>query len=167
MKILVVSDSHGKGNLLNHIVEQVKPDHMIHCGDFCTDLDELPKISMTLVRGNCDWEDVPEEQVWEKDGIRFFVTHGHNYRVNSSPLALRYRGEEAGADIVCFGHTHYPFCEQDGPVILINPGSIAQPRGFAFPTYAVVQMEGKDKIRVRYYQVDGTAVPERGGLFSL
>jgi putative phosphoesterase len=161
MKVLIISDSHGKTNLLSQVVKRVKADHVIHCGDFCTDEKELPSCSLTVVRGNCDWEPVPEEQVWEKEGLRFFVTHGHRYRVKTTLLPIRYRAEELGAQIACFGHSHFPFCEKAENVLLINPGSIIYPRGFLYPTYAVLEAKG-NQLKVTYYKTDGTPIKERG-----
>jgi putative phosphoesterase len=165
MKVLVVSDSHGNGKLLKQIVDQVKADHVIHCGDFCTNRAELPKISMTVVRGNCDWEKVAEEKIWEKGKWRILVTHGHKHRVKTTPLLMKYRAEEVGAQIACFGHSHFPFCEQVGGVLLINPGSISQPRGFAYPTYACLTLK-QDQVMVTYHKTDGQKIKERGGVFS-
>jgi putative phosphoesterase len=31
-------------------------------------------------------------------------------------------------DLVCFGHTHVPFVERSGEVLVVNPGSPSQPR---------------------------------------
>jgi putative phosphoesterase len=113
------------------------------------------------VKGNCDWEDVPEEIIWEGGGLKFLVTHGHRYRVKFSPLPLRFRAEEAGADIVCFGHSHFPFCEKVGSVLMINPGSISSPRGYLHPTYAVLHLSDTS-LKVTYYKTDGTIVDDLG-----
>ncbi|MFC7440792.1 metallophosphoesterase family protein [Laceyella putida] len=161
MRVLILSDSHGNAKLLNEIVRRVKADQVIHCGDFCTDQADLPKVPMTVVRGNCDWERVPQEQVWERGGLRIFVTHGHKYQVKSTPLPMRYRTEEVGARIGCFGHSHFPFCEEVGGVLLINPGSISYPRGFPHATYAILE-KTREKLKVTYYKTDGTAITERG-----
>ncbi|MDR6226466.1 metallophosphoesterase family protein [Desmospora profundinema] len=166
MRILIVSDSHGEEKLLHRIVEREGADHVIHCGDFCTDRDRLPRTSLTVVRGNCDWEPVPEEEYWDGGKWRFLVVHGHLHQVKTSLLPVRYRAEELGARIACFGHSHYPLCEQLGDVLLINPGSITQPRGFAHPTFAVLETESESRVRVSYFTPDGAAVPERGGIFD-
>ena len=161
MKVLIISDSHGRAKRLNEIVDRVKADHVIHCGDFCTGRSELPSVPLTVVRGNCDWEEVSEEEIFEADSLCFFVAHGHLYRVKESLLPIKYRAQEAGAQIACFGHSHFPVCEKEDGVLLINPGSITQPRGFTVPTYAV--LETKDgKIKVVFYQIDGTPITERG-----
>lgn len=167
MKVLITSDSHGKKDLLNQIIERENPDHTIHCGDFCTDITDLPDVPLTVVRGNCDWERVPEEDTWDIDGLRFYVTHGHLFRIQQSALPLKYRAEEKDAQIVCFGHSHFPVCDQVENRLYINPGSIKQARGFAYPTYAVVTIEEKQPIKVTYHQVDGTMITERGGVFHL
>ncbi|MFC4078430.1 metallophosphoesterase family protein [Salinithrix halophila] len=165
MRILIISDSHGEARLLREIVDRVNADHVIHCGDFTTDRNELPNVPMTVVRGNCDWEEVPEEDLWQVGQARFFVTHGHRYQVKSTLLPMRYRAEEAGAQIACFGHSHFPVCEQDGPILLINPGSISSPRGYPVPTYAVLETGEENRAEVAFYTTQGTPVHDRGGTF--
>lgn len=165
MKILVISDSHGKAERLQQVVDNVAADHVIHCGDFCTSRGQLPQGSLTVVQGNCDYEQAPKEEIWEAKGFRFFITHGHRYDVKSSPLSIRYRGEEVGANIVCFGHSHVPYCELSNGILLINPGSIALPRLFTVPTYACLTLDQK-QVQVVYYQLDGQPVESFGGTYS-
>ncbi|QKY69603.1 hypothetical protein Len3610_08330 [Lentibacillus sp. CBA3610] len=52
--------------------------------------------------------------------MNLFIAHGHLHQVKSNPLAIRYRGEEQHAQVVCFGHTHT--AER-------VPGSVLLPRG--------------------------------------
>jgi putative phosphoesterase len=167
LKVLVVSDSHGKANLLKQIVEREKADHVIHCGDFCTEKHELPKVNMTVVRGNCDWEKVAMEERWNGAGLRLYITHGHRYNVKATPMPLRYRGEEVGADIICFGHTHIPVAELVEGRLYLNPGSISLPIVAPVPTYAVLSIEAKRKVTVTFHQVDGRVVENMGGTFTL
>lgn len=167
MRVLIVSDSHGQADLLARIVEEVQPDHMIHCGDFCTPLDQLPEISRSVVRGNCDWEEAADEQVWEGAGLRFFITHGHRHRVKRDLSLIRARAEASGARIACFGHSHVPVCEQRENILLINPGSIAYPRGVTHPSYAVLEAEEPGRVRVSYHLPGGDPLHRWGGDFSL
>jgi uncharacterized protein len=164
VNVLLISDSHGNAARLTQIVERTACDHVIHCGDFCTEVSELPAVSRTVVQGNCDYEVMPEEETWEAVGFRFFVTHGHRYRVKASPLTIRYRGEELGVQVVCFGHSHMPYCEQSAGILLLNPGSIVQPRGFTVPTYVQLTLHPR-QIDVRFYQVNGELVPQLGGRY--
>lgn len=165
MRILVVSDSHGLADRLNKIVDQVAADHVIHCGDFCTEKSLLPKKSITVVQGNCDFEELAQEQIWETDHFRFYVTHGHRFGVKSSVLSLHERGQEVGAQIVCFGHSHIPFCEQLQGILMVNPGSIASPRGGMPPTYACIELTNQ-QASVSYYQVGGQPFKQMGGIYS-
>ncbi|MBO2533850.1 hypothetical protein SAMN04488025_10837 [Planifilum fulgidum] len=167
MRVLIVSDSHGRADLLDRIVEDVQPDHMIHCGDFCTPLDRLPEVSRSVVRGNCDWEEAADEQVWEGAGIRFWVVHGHRHQVKRDLSAIFARAEEVEAQVACFGHSHVPVCEQKGSVLLVNPGSIAHPRGSFPPSYALLEAEAPRRVRVSFFSPDGRPLSEWGGRFSL
>jgi putative phosphoesterase len=168
VRVLVTSDSHGNGKLLNQIVQREQADNVIHCGDFCTEQKSLPAVPLTVVRGNCDFEEVPNEAQITLAGFRFFVTHGHRYQVKSSLLPLSLLAQEHGADIVCFGHSHFPLCEQEEKKLFLNPGSIVQPRGYAVPTYIVLNLDEKSRaVDVSYFQPDGRRVTQLGGSFVL
>jgi putative phosphoesterase len=167
VKVLVTSDSHGKAALLAQIVEREQADYVIHCGDFCTDKAQLPSVAMSVVRGNCDYEEVANEEEVTLAGYHFFVTHGHRHQVKASLLPLSLLAQERGADIVCFGHSHFPLCEQEGQTLFINPGSIISPRGYTVPTYAIVDLAEDRRMQVSYFQPNGNTVPDLGGSFVL
>lgn len=168
MRVLVISDNHGEEQVLTQVCREEEIDHIIHCGDFCTSVEVLPERQrLTVVRGNCDFADVPDETLWEGDGYRFFVTHGHRYQVKASLMKLAYRAAEVAANIVCFGHSHEPFCQLHEGRLFINPGSIVQPRGYTLPTYAVLQTATNDRVHISYYTPDGDVIPELGGNYTL
>ncbi len=167
MRVLIVSDSHGKANLLKQIVEREKADYVIHCGDFCTEKHELPKVPLSVVKGNCDWEMVPEEEHWEAEGLRFYATHGHRYNVKATKMPLRYRAEEVNADIVCYGHTHIPIAEMEDGRLFLNPGSISLPIVAPYPTYVILTIMDDRTVQVSYRQVDGRPAEKLGGTFVL
>ena len=82
MRILVLSDSHGRMENMIRCAEQVEPDHILHLGDCVRDAEKLqkqfPATPMTTVPGNCDWGDVDEpEKLIELGGKRIFLLHGH------------------------------------------------------------------------------------------
>ena len=58
MKILVLSDSHAGLSFMRACIQAVKPDAMIHLGDYFEDgkamAEEFPHIPMHQVPGNCD-----------------------------------------------------------------------------------------------------------------
>lgn len=167
LKVLIVSDSHGKATLLKQIVKREAAHHVIHCGDFCTERKMLPSVPISVVKGNCDFVETPEEQELTLRGFHFYVTHGHKQQVKTNLLPLSYRARERGADIICFGHSHYPFCEQDGKRLYINPGSIARPRGFTVPTYVMMDLLPNRQVVVNYFQTDGKLVAKLGGTYQV
>jgi putative phosphoesterase len=167
VKVLVTSDSHGKAALLSQIVDREQADYVIHCGDFCTEKEQLPSVSMSVVRGNCDFEEVPNEEEVTLAGYHFFVTHGHRHQVKSSLFPLSLLAQERGADIVCFGHSHFPLCEQEGQTLFINPGSIISPRGYTVPTYTIAYLAEDRHVQVSYFQTNGNKVSNLGGSFVL
>ncbi|MBD1371819.1 metallophosphoesterase [Hazenella sp. IB182357] len=166
MRILVLSDSHGQRDQVLKIMENVGADHVIHCGDVCTDGEEFEDTPITVVKGNCDWSPFPEETIWEAEPLRILVTHGHDYQVKRTPIPLSYRCEEVGAQIACFGHSHFPFCEKIGDVLLINPGSISKPRGFSHSTYVVLNVNG-NQAQVDYFGLDHRPFPDLNRSVSL
>lgn len=44
----------------------------------------------------------------------------------------------------CLGHTHYPMVKEIGNKLIINPGSIGQPRTGGWPTYAIVDLPKRE-----------------------
>ncbi|WP_202081052.1 metallophosphoesterase family protein [Caldalkalibacillus salinus] len=171
MKALITSDTHGLKKDLKTLAEKVKVDKGFHCGDFCVDENMFPLNKMVLVKGNNDIRaGVPNDQVVNWAGLTFFVTHGHLYQVEFSLLNLKYKAQEAGADVVLFGHTHTPYCEREDGVIYMNPGSLRHPRGFSVPTFAILDVaegEGAKTLSFTYYDHKGKKVPGLAKTFTL
>jgi uncharacterized protein len=151
-KILIVSDSHGSTELLDELKQRhaAEAEVMLHCGDSELSLDDESISGFTVVKGNCDfYGDFPEEAELNVDGYKILVLHGHMHSVKSSLLSLAYRAEEAGANIVCFGHSHLLGAEMIGSTLYINPGSIRLPRGRRERTYVILDLqEGKSTLHV-------------------
>ncbi|MRN07473.1 metallophosphoesterase [Lactobacillus sp. 0.1XD8-4] len=132
MKILVVSDNHREAKILTDIIQQVgdKVDLMIHCGDSELMPDEKPMDSFKAVKGNNDYRlPYPPELTVNQGQEHIYVTHGHMQRVNFSLTPLMLTGEEKGASIICYGHTHQLGVAYDHKMLIVNPGSISFPRG--------------------------------------
>ena len=161
---LDISDNHGDRAILERIVAKWADhvDVMIHCGD-----SEIPATDPLMknflrVAGNNDWHFgyVADQEV-VVNGCHFLVTHGHHDRVNFTLTPLMLKGAAAGADVVCFGHTHQLFAGVDRGILLVNPGSISLPRGqFATigGTFAVVQVTPK-QFTVDFYDRDCRVQP--------
>ncbi|MBE5941217.1 MAG: metallophosphoesterase [Lachnospiraceae bacterium] len=133
MRILVISDSHGKNDDVKRVIEQVgEIDMFIHLGDVEKNVDyvrELAGCETHMVLGNNDFFlDLPHQDSFEIAGKKVFITHGHRFYVAYGVDKLREYALENGYDIVMFGHTHRPYLEIGEKVTILNPGSISYPR---------------------------------------
>lgn len=117
---------------MRRCVDAVKPDAMIHLGDYFDDAveigEEYSHIPMHQVPGNCDRYRMvayhPEVLCYSICGVKMYMTHGHNHRVKSGLYMLLADARAAGVQAVLYGHTHCADChrEEDG-LWVINPGS--------------------------------------------
>ncbi|KLI02326.1 metallophosphoesterase family protein [Sporolactobacillus inulinus] len=171
MKGLIVSDTHGWTREVQAVKDQYKGtvDFMIHCGDSELKPDQKEMEGFIAVEGNCDLPGAyPNEAVKVIGGTTFLVAHGHLLGVRQSPARLCYRAQEAGAQIACFGHTHFAGTFQQQGMIVINPGSLRLPRNYREGTYVLLDLDPeKNHVQVSYFTLDGTLVDEFTKTFSL
>lgn len=158
MKILIVSDTHGRDGCLEQVVEREAPfDMLIHCGDvegrefFIEALAECP---CYIVSGNNDYySDLPRETEVLVGGKRAWITHGHYYGISMNHRRVVEEALRRGCDMVFCGHTHRPVIEEYGNLLLVNPGSLTYPRQEGRkPSYAVMtaSWDGKIQTELRY-----------------
>jgi len=67
------------------------------------------------------------------DGCKILLCHGSpwnpdQYIYPNSEPALMERCVEKKDDVVVLGHTHYPMLQEIGKTLVVNPGSVGQPR---------------------------------------
>ena len=140
--IAIVSDTHSTSGheLAGRAKEAVaEADLVVHAGDFYTEqaLDAFEEATDRLfaVYGNNATAGVrdrlPGERTFEAEGVTFVLTHGDG----RSQTGLSLLGRQQAADVVVFGHSHRHAASDAGDVLLLNPGSHAQPRG-GLPTHA-------------------------------
>ena len=140
MKILVLSDSHSGLRFMRQCINAVRPNAVVHLGDYFDDgqamQEENPSLNFYLVPGNCDkyrnvlW--APETLVDKVCGVRLFMTHGHRHGVKGSTAALLKDAEQSGVQAALFGHTHSPVCFQtETGMWVMNPGSCGYDGGSA------------------------------------
>lgn len=145
MKIGVVSDSHGDVYAVRRALKLIDDaDIVIHLGDYCRDAERVSRElnrDIIYVKGNCDFTPgVDCDKMIAPENKKIFITHGHNYNVKWDYDDLYFKAVEVEADIVLFGHTHFPeIFERDG-ILFINPGSLSRPRG-PVETYAVIRID--------------------------
>lgn len=93
------------------------------------------------------------------DGKRFLLVHGTprdplDEYLMCDPEAWTKRVAHTGADIVCVGHTHMQFNIQAGSTVVLNPGSVGQPRdGDPRAAYAIID-NGKIELKRVDYPID-------------
>lgn len=169
-KILVVSDSHGDDQILKTILDKFanQVDLLIHTGDseFSSDNPLVEKFN--LVKGNMDFVSFPKELVLKLGDDTILVTHGHLFSVGISLTSLTLEGQEVGADMIFYGHTHELLATIENKTLIVNPGSISYPRGQyqrIGGTFAIVDVT-MEKFDVQFYNRDLKPVPDLQFSFS-
>jgi putative phosphoesterase len=160
MKVLIVSDTHGREHNLIKTLERVSPiDMLIHLGDF-EGGEEYIRTAVTcpaeFVSGNNDFfNGLPKEKMIRIGKYNVMLTHGHRYSVNYSTNLLTDAAMKNNADIVMFGHTHVPLIDLSGSIWVINPGSLALPRQHGrIPTFIIMDIDtkGDAHFTLNYYK---------------
>ena len=126
-KVLVLSDTHSNFNKVLKIFEIERPDIVIAAGDGIQDIDELSYVHSDVkyftVKGNCDFFDRShsEENLFEIEKVKIFLTHGHLYEVKRTLDTIREVGRQLKVSLVIYGHTHRAYLEENKDVPLFNP----------------------------------------------
>ena len=148
MRILVLSDSHSALSFMRLCIARVKPDAVVHLGDYYDDAEVLAEENRHLivhqVPGNCDRGrcllHAPQILDYLVGGVRLYMTHGHLHHVKSGIGSLLADARRSNAQAVLYGHTHRADChqEQDG-LWVMNPGSCGSFGGNA----GILETDGK------------------------
>lgn len=132
MKILVLSDSHGRKDLALQVLEKESDcPTVFFLGDgereFVFLKQSFKDRSFICVRGNNDYASSFENVAYKHiDGVTFMACHGHSFDVRFSRRTLFYKASDVRAHIALYGHTHIPLTETDPLtcVCAINPGAL-------------------------------------------
>lgn len=134
-RIMVVSDTHGRFEMLYHIVQTHAhtADLLLHAGDGEQDVkrirQEFPDLPVVQVQGNCDvGSTLSLIECIHMQGKRIVLTHGHLQHVKYGLGQLQDLGVKKSADVVIYGHTHQSYSGHHGGLYIFNPGSPAFPR---------------------------------------
>lgn len=162
MKLLIASDIHGDLDSARAVIdayEKEGAEKLLLLGDilYHGPRNDLPptyapkevikllnerRDTILAVRGNCDTE--VDQMVLTfpiladyafifADGLRIFMTHGHNYNPENPPPLAK-------GDLLLHGHTHILACDEFGDGnFRLNPGSVAIPKGGNPRTYAIFE----------------------------
>lgn len=145
MKIGVVSDTHMMKKFIDKTIPYLKKcDLIIHAGDNFSDSKYIyaeTKVPIMAVRGNCDFDNVEEELVFDVEDKTVFLCHGDRYAVKYGIEMLESRAKDMNANIVVFGHTHVPLYIEKDEIVYINPGSVSLPREVDYRSFAILNIE--------------------------
>jgi len=166
-RLLVISDTHGHVRGMEAILNWAQDSSQsgginaaVFLGDGVPDVRRGADASgfscdWRIIRGNSDLEaSLPLSDIFEFGGHRFFLCHGHRYDLYNGFQTLTVVARSSGADAALFGHTHIPYCERDGNVLLVNPGSVGRPRSRIGATFAVIECEPEKPLRVEFWGID-------------
>lgn len=154
MRVLLVSDSHGRNQNMEKVIRKVSPfDLLIHLGDLEGSegyLETIAPCPVEMVAGNNDFfSRLPREKIITLGKYKVFLTHGHNHYVNYGYSRLRDAARQNGCAFALFGHIHRPVYDVDDEITVVNPGSISMPRqDNRRPSYAILDVDRKGEIHV-------------------
>ncbi len=121
---------------------------ILHAGDLEEEsvLRELGVLApIEAVAGNMDPPELKEKlgimKIVTFGGVSLGIIHGHGPPQGVPSLALKaFSG--CAVQAIIFGHSHQPFLEYRGGVLMLNPGSPVDPRGGSAPSCACLTVEG-------------------------
>ena len=121
-----------------------RADLVLHAGDLLKTsvLDALSRHApVRAVKGNVDGPevDLPETLEFEVGGVSIAMIHDSGAKTGRRG---RMKRRFPGARVVVFGHSHIPWLEDDGELMLLNPGSPTDRRRQPEHTIALLRVGG-------------------------
>lgn len=99
---------------------------------------------------------MPVTQRVTLENTRFLLVHAtprdplDEYAISDAEFWSRRLGD-VDANVICVGHTHHPYVLEVGDKLIINPGSVGQPRdGDPRASYAVIDNQRVELKRIEY-----------------
>lgn len=144
MKLGIVSDTHRMEKFINKAIPYLKMcDLIIHAGDNFIDskyIHKLTNVDIIAVKGNCDFDYVEEEIVFDVENKTIFLCHGDKYGVSYDLKDIEVKAKKENANIVIFGHTHVPLSIEKDRILYVNPGSLSLPRGGSSKQFLIMDI---------------------------
>ena len=134
MRVVIISDSHGYGSIVDRIIRREKnADIFVFLGDVTSDIEDLTyeytDKQFHIVSGNCDmFSEYPYSKVVKIANTNIFITHGHTLGVKYSTAGLINAAKQSDCKIALYGHTHIPNIKYEDGIYIVNPGSCARSR---------------------------------------
>lgn len=143
-RIILVSDTHMRPKILERVIELYPAvDEYLMCGD-----SSLPKkeiFNFESVQGNHDYVNYPKEIIKDIEGNKILMTHGHFQCIWPEHIEdLISYAKGLKVDLVFYGHTHIYMDEVIDGIRFINPGSLFFNRDMSDPSFAYIEIDGKN-----------------------
>lgn len=152
MKVVLMSDSHGRNDVVDKIIEMNQDAvRFFHCGDI--ECDEFIYPDMVTVAGNNDYYgNYPQQLIFTLGTHKILMMHSHRCFAYGRG---RFQGisemaKKEGCDTVFFGHTHVAFDEVVDGVRLINPGSLYYSRDCRPISYCVIEVNNDLHVEFKF-----------------
>lgn len=148
MKIGILSDTHSIKECIDNAVPYLKDcDLIIHAGDNFSDskyIYNMTKVGIIAVKGNCDFDNVEDELLFDLEDKVVFLCHGDKYNVKYGTDEIEAKAKSENADIVIFGHTHTPLNINKDGITYLNPGSVSLPRVVDYRSLYIMNLENNN-----------------------
>lgn len=165
-RILMLSDSHGKPDLVKEIIMLYGPecDALTFCGDGALDLIKvlteaknnskllkaIPSV-IAMVQGNGDNSQysvefgnnnliIPARQILKVNRHKILIIHGHIEGINWGFDQCGLEAQIAGCNKIFYGHTHVAAIYNNGDYTFVNPGSCSRPRSGQPSCFAIATL---------------------------
>lgn len=148
MRVGVISDTHLQGGS-GRAAELVRLcdrhfagiDTILHAGDLGDPalIELLLPREVIAVAGNVDSSGLPLSRILRLNRRRIGLIHGWG---PAEGLELRVLKEfvDDDLDVLIFGHSHQPLCRRHDNLLLLNPGSVFEPRRTPCPSLAILDL---------------------------
>jgi|ERR1700694_506229 len=162
LKIALVSDTHmphKAKQLPQQLLAAMRSEKVactLHMGDLTTP--EVIEIFESVapfeaVAGNNDTSEVHRrfgrKKIVEFGSFRIGMVHGDGTKKTTVERSWRAFADDK-VDVILFGHSHIPYCQQRDGIWLINPGSPTDKRRSPFFSYGILELK-KRAITPRLY----------------
>ena len=130
MKVLICSDSHGRLDYFQQVMDLERPEIVIFAGDHSTDAIDMSlvyrDVLFAIVKGNTDMDDYEsrETKIFDLMGKKVLLTHGHLYSVKTTLEELEKKAHLEKAENSVLGNTHKDFMAEKGGIIFLNTGKL-------------------------------------------
>ena len=151
MKIGVVSDTHvplTAEELPQELIDGLAGvDLILHAGDMVnmSVFNELSLIApVKAVTGNMDDCDIrtsfPVKQIICVEDIKIGLIHGYGHAKN---IITTVQAEfDSSVDMIVFGHSHMPCCQQIKNILFFNPGSPTDKLFAPYNSFGIIEVKG-------------------------